>query len=117
MAIAKLVPVIAGNGATPTANPELERQAAAKAGLVVHGADPLNCETPPSALGSAVTPTARHYRRSHFPIPELDTAAWRLAVTGLVDQPLSLSLHELRRLPSESMVVTLECAGNGRGLV
>jgi DMSO/TMAO reductase YedYZ molybdopterin-dependent catalytic subunit len=117
MAIGKLVPVTAGNCAAPTADPELERQAAAQAGLVVHGADPLNCETPPSALGGAVTPTARHYRRSHFPIPVLDTTTWRLAVTGLVDQPLSLSLHELTRLPAESMVVTLECAGNGRGFV
>jgi DMSO/TMAO reductase YedYZ molybdopterin-dependent catalytic subunit len=98
-------------------NPELERQVAAQAGLVVHGADPLNCETPPSALGGAVTPTARHYRRSHFPIPVLDAATWQLAVTGLVDQPLSLSLHELTRLPSESMVITLECAGNGRAHV
>jgi DMSO/TMAO reductase YedYZ molybdopterin-dependent catalytic subunit len=115
MAIGNLMPMIAANHAAPTANPEPERQLAAQAGLVVHGADPLNCETPPSALGGEVTPTARFYRRNHFPVPVLDGAKWRLGVTGTVERPLRLSLHELTQLPAESMVVTLECAGNGRG--
>jgi len=44
----------------------------------------------------------------------LDEATWRLGVSGMVDRPLSLSLHELTQLPAETTVVTLECAGNGR---
>jgi DMSO/TMAO reductase YedYZ molybdopterin-dependent catalytic subunit len=114
MAIGNVEPMIYGNRAAPPADPEQERLAAAQAGLVVNGAEPLNCETPPPALGGEVTPTARFYRRNHFPIPVLDAATWRLAVTGRVERPLSLSSHELRRLPAETMVVTLECAGNGR---
>jgi DMSO/TMAO reductase YedYZ molybdopterin-dependent catalytic subunit len=100
--------------AAPTANPEQERVAAEQAGLVVNGADPLNCETPAPALGGEVTPVERFYRRNHFPVPVLDAATWRLGVSGMVDRPLSLSLHELTHLPAESMVVTLECAGNDR---
>src|SRR5205807_7016540 len=47
-------------------------------------------------------------------IPMLDASAWRLDVRGLVERPLSLSLHDLQNMPSETLVVTLECAGNGR---
>jgi DMSO/TMAO reductase YedYZ molybdopterin-dependent catalytic subunit len=98
----------------PAADPEQEQLEAARAGLVVNGAEPLNCEVPVSLLGGDVTPTARFYRRNHFPIPVLDETAWRLDVTGMVHQPLSLGLPELTELPAETMTVTLECAGNGR---
>jgi DMSO/TMAO reductase YedYZ molybdopterin-dependent catalytic subunit len=91
-----------------------ERQIAAQAGLVVHPAESLNCETPPVLLGGDITPTAQFYRRSHFPAPVLDEATWRLDIGGLVDQSLSLSLHDLTQLPAETTVITLECAGNGR---
>src|SRR5262249_9394909 len=36
---------------------------------------------------------------------------------GLVDRPSSLSLPELGRMRSETRIVTLECAGNGRSLL
>ena len=114
MTIRNLVLVRSGNGTGSTADLERERLAAARAGLVVHQAEALNCETPPGDLGEDLTPTVRFYRRSHFPIPVLDPAAWRLGVGGMVHRPLSLSLPELIRLPAETLAVTLECAGNGR---
>jgi DMSO/TMAO reductase YedYZ molybdopterin-dependent catalytic subunit len=90
-------------------------QGAIDAGLVVHRAHPLNCETSiPALLGGVVMPNAHFYVRNHFQIPALDAATWRLEVGGLVERALSLSLHDLRNLPSETLVVTLECAGNGR---
>jgi DMSO/TMAO reductase YedYZ molybdopterin-dependent catalytic subunit len=116
MTIRNLVLVRSGNGTGATADLERERLAAAQAGLVVHQAEALNCETPAADLGADLTPTARFYRRSHFPIPVLDPAAWRLGVGGMVHRPLSLSLPELIRRPAETVVVTLECAGNGRAL-
>jgi DMSO/TMAO reductase YedYZ molybdopterin-dependent catalytic subunit len=119
MTIANLPPMTRGSGAAPTvptADPEQERLVAAQAGLVVHGAEPLNCETPPADLGREVTPTARFYRRNHFPIPVLHDAAWRLDIGGMVHRSLRLSLHQLTQLPAETMVVTLECAGNGRAM-
>ena len=42
---------------------------------------------------------------------------WRLNVGGLVERPLSLSLHDLKNMRSQTLVVTLECAGNGRSLL
>jgi DMSO/TMAO reductase YedYZ molybdopterin-dependent catalytic subunit/rhodanese-related sulfurtransferase len=85
------------------------------AGLVVHRTHPLNCETSiPALIGGVVMPTARFYVRNHFDTPRLDPVSWRLEVTGLVDRPLRLSLRDLHNMRSETLVATLECAGNGR---
>jgi DMSO/TMAO reductase YedYZ molybdopterin-dependent catalytic subunit len=93
-------------------------QRAIEAGLVVHRAHPLNCETSIHALlGGVVMPNAHFYVRNHFQIPRLDPTTWRLEVGGLVERPLSLSLRDLMRMRSQTLVVTLECAGNGRSLL
>ena len=87
----------------------------ADAGLVVHSADPLNCETSIAALiGGVVMPNSRFYVRNHFAVPQLDATTWRLEVCGLVEHPLRLSLRDLQNMPSQTLVATLECAGNGR---
>src|SRR5690606_11117008 len=39
---------------------------------------------------------------------------YRLNVTGLVREPLRLSLDDLTRIPTRSVVATLQCAGNRR---
>ena len=101
----------------PALDPEEICQDAIDAGLVVHRAHPLNCETPlPELVGGVVMPTARFYVRNNFPIPNLDAASFRLSVTGQVERPLTLSLRELHNMRSQAEVVTLECAGNGRTL-
>ena len=62
-------------------------------------------------------PNAHFYVRNHFQIPMLDPSTWRLEVGGLVERPLSLRLRDLSNMRSETRVVTLECAGNGRSLL
>jgi DMSO/TMAO reductase YedYZ molybdopterin-dependent catalytic subunit len=76
--------------------------------------EPLNAETPLERQVGVITPTARHYIRDHFTIPQ---APERLAIDGAVRTPLQLGLDEIRSLPPRSLVVTLECAGNGRGFI
>ena len=84
-------------------------------GMVVHRAHPLNCETSiPALIGGVVMPNAHFYVRNHFRAPTIDGSAWRLEVSGLVEHPMAVSLRELSRMPTETRVVTLECAGNGR---
>jgi DMSO/TMAO reductase YedYZ molybdopterin-dependent catalytic subunit len=101
----------------PALDPEEVCQHAIDAGLLVHRAHPLNCETPlPELVGGVVMPTARFYVRNNFPIPNLDGSSFRLSVTGQVERPLTLSLRELHNMRSQAEVVTLECAGNGRTL-
>jgi anti-anti-sigma factor len=98
--------------------PEEPYQQAFEAGMVVHRAHPLNCETSiPALIGGAVMPNQRFYVRNHFQIPQLDASRWRLNVIGLVERPLSLSLRDLVKMPSQTQFVTLECAGNGRSLL
>jgi Oxidoreductase molybdopterin binding domain len=116
--------VVAGGGCG-SALPAADREAravdpekaciAARRGLVVRRAYPLNCETPlPALTGGVVMPNARFYVHNHFGIPDLDPGGWRLRVGGLVERPLSLGLAQSRAMRSASEVVTLECAGNGR---
>jgi DMSO/TMAO reductase YedYZ molybdopterin-dependent catalytic subunit/rhodanese-related sulfurtransferase len=86
-------------------------------GLVVHRINPLNCETAiPALVGGVVMPNARFYVRNHFETPSLDATEWRLAVGGLVERPMQLSLRDLQNMRSHSLVATLECAGNGRSM-
>lgn len=47
--------------------------------------------------------------------PRLNEQTWRLELGGLVDSPLSLSLEELRALPSISYHHTLSCISNRIG--
>jgi DMSO/TMAO reductase YedYZ molybdopterin-dependent catalytic subunit len=104
-------------GEVPALDPEEACQEAIDAGLVVHRGHPLNCETSiPALVGGVVMPTARFYVRNHFQIPDLDAEAFRLRVRGLVERPLSLTMRDLQNMRSQSLVVTLECAGNGRTL-
>jgi len=65
-----------------------------------------------------VTPVGMHYLLSHFDIPYVQSGDdWRLAVSGLVDSSLQLSLQRLSEMPQLKQTVTLECAGNGRALM
>src|SRR6516162_6477506 len=66
------------------------------------------------SVGS-VTPSALHYERHHSGIPALDPARHRLVIHGLVNRPLSLSMADIRRLPSVTRVLVLECGGNSGG--
>jgi sulfane dehydrogenase subunit SoxC len=76
-----------------------------------------NHALPLEALRYPITPVGLHYVLTHYDIPVVDPASWRLAVGGGVVRPLSLSLGDLRALPAVTRVVTFECAGNGRALL
>jgi len=76
-----------------------------------------NPALPLEALRYDVTPIGLHYTLSHYDIPALDPASWRLAIEGCVGTSLTLSLAELQRRPAQTLRVTFECAGDGRGLL
>ena len=83
--------------------------------LVVRSERPLNLETPLRELTSWLTPTDRFFVRNNYDAPALDATQWTLQVEGEVDRPLTLRLDDLKKLEPVTQVVTLECAGNGRG--
>lgn len=98
---------------------------AAHAGEPTHG--PLTAEElqlavrnhsmPLEALREATTPPGLHYVLTHFDIPFIDADSWHLRIGGAVQRAVEISLRALRRDPTISIPVTLECAGNGRSLL
>ena len=68
---------------------------------------------PLEALRYDVTPSGMHCLLVHFDIPDVDPSTWRLEVGGHVEAPRTLGLPELRAMPSRTLPVTVECAGNG----
>jgi DMSO/TMAO reductase YedYZ molybdopterin-dependent catalytic subunit len=75
---------------------------------------PFNAETMLTRHMGVITPNAAFYVRNHFAIPDCVIAEWRLTIAGAVETPVELTYEELRALPSRTVLVTLECAGNGR---
>lgn len=92
----------------------LARQALSKERLIVRSMNPEDLETPAHLLTSWITPNDLFFVRSHFYTPSISGEGWVLRVDGEVTSPLTLTLDDLRRLPSHAAVVTLQCAGNGR---
>src|SRR6266567_4426633 len=69
---------------------------------------------PLEALQYELTPPGLHYTLTHYDIPMVDVGSWRLSITGSVRRPLELDFAALAAMPSRTVRVTLECAGNGR---
>ncbi|MCX7342344.1 MAG: sulfite oxidase [Hyphomicrobiales bacterium] len=84
-----------------------------------HDHEAINAESPLSLLDPPITPVGQLFVRNngHLPDRPLDTQTWPFSVTGLVCQPLSLTVGELERhFPVTSITTVIECAGNGRSL-
>jgi DMSO/TMAO reductase YedYZ molybdopterin-dependent catalytic subunit len=75
---------------------------------------PRNEEFPFGHLSDWTVPTEHFFVRSHFAVPPIDPAAYKLTVEGHVENPLSFTLDEFRKLPAVTKPLLLECAGNGR---
>jgi sulfane dehydrogenase subunit SoxC len=73
-----------------------------------------NHSMPLEALSYPITPVGLHYLLIHFDIPVVDGSSWTLTIGGRVRKRLRFDLEQLRRLPSKTLAVTMECAGNGR---
>ena len=58
------------------------------------------------------TPNDQFFTVAHYDKPVLDAAAWRLQLGGLVQQPLTLTLDDLKSRPRQEVTFTLECSGN-----
>jgi DMSO/TMAO reductase YedYZ molybdopterin-dependent catalytic subunit len=82
--------------------------------LIVREDQPANLESPFEHLDGLLTPNHLFYVRNHFPVPQIDARTHKLAVSGAVRSPFTISCEELRAMNSETRTATLECAGNGR---
>jgi len=69
---------------------------------------------PPPAheLRSFITPDEQVFQTIHMGAAVIDSGAWLLSVTGLVDRPFALDLNLLRRLPRRTITAVHECFGS-----
>lgn len=67
-----------------------------------------------SSLDGRITPREQFYVRSHFAVPRIERAMWRLAIEGAVARPREFTFDEICALPRHTVEATLECAGNSR---
>src|SRR5262252_7348877 len=88
-----------------------------KEGMIVRSYRFLDLETPVEDFNTWLTPVPHFFVRNHMHEPNAVAAGeWTLRITGEVERPLTLDLAALSKLEKHSVVNTLECAGNGRGL-
>jgi sulfite oxidase len=86
-------------------------------GMILRSFRFVDLESPVEYFNTWLTPVPHFFVRNHMHEPsELEAGDWRLSLGGEVEKPLTLSLVELSKLETHSVVNTLECAGNGRSL-
>ncbi len=84
-------------------------------GMVLRSFRFVDLESPVEYFNTWLTPVPHFFVRNHmFEPSELEAGEWRLTIGGEVEQPLTLSYVDLRKMEAHSVVNTLECAGNGR---
>jgi sulfane dehydrogenase subunit SoxC len=69
--------------------------------------------TPLQHQKGILTPNGLVFERHHNGVPEIDPKTHRLAIHGMVKQPLVFTMDDLLRYPSVSKFHFLECSGNG----
>jgi sulfane dehydrogenase subunit SoxC len=69
--------------------------------------------TPLQESMGIVTPSGLHFERSHAGTAVIDPAKHELYVHGMVQRAKKYSMRDLRRFPSLSRLMFLECSGNG----
>ncbi|KAL3641326.1 Nitrate reductase [NADH] 1 [Castilleja foliolosa] len=81
------------------------------------GKHPFNAEAPLPRLmhHGFITPVPLHYVRNHGPVPKASYDNWTVEITGLVKNPVHLTMHQLEtEFQPKEFPVTLVCAGNRR---
>jgi sulfane dehydrogenase subunit SoxC len=68
--------------------------------------------TPLAESQGILTPSSLHYERHHAGIPDIDPSGHRLVIQGMVERQLILTVDEIKRLPSISRILLVECGGN-----
>ncbi|HZQ41135.1 MAG TPA: sulfite dehydrogenase [Rhizomicrobium sp.] len=84
---------------------------------VVREATPAGTDalTPHQSLFGIITPSGLHFERHHNGVPTIDPAQHRLLIHGMVDRPMKYSVADLKRFPSVSRTLFIECSGNSGG--
>jgi sulfite oxidase len=82
--------------------------------MIVRSPRPEDLEMPLAGFTDWLTPIDRFFVRCHTYIPKVNLNEWNLKIDGVVEQPITLAMGDLKKFPRAELVGVLECAGNGR---
>ena len=68
--------------------------------------------SPLADLHGTMTPNSLFFERHHAGIPAIDPAEHRLMVHGMVENPIILTMDDIKRFPATSIIHFHECSGN-----
>ena len=77
--------------------------------------NPFLEESKLSEVRSLLTPNDQFFVRWHAVQAQVSATDYKLSIEGKVSNKVSFSLADLKRMPSQSVIAVIECAGNGRG--
>jgi DMSO/TMAO reductase YedYZ molybdopterin-dependent catalytic subunit len=63
-------------------------------------------------VDSWITPNDQFFSIARYNRPEIDVDEWQLEITGLVANPMTLTLDEIKTWPRQEIDFTIECSGN-----
>ncbi len=70
--------------------------------------------TPLDETLGIITPSSLHFEVHRGGVPDIDPRRHRLLIHGLVDRPVTLTVEEIKQLPSTGRILFLECQGNSQ---
>jgi DMSO/TMAO reductase YedYZ molybdopterin-dependent catalytic subunit len=77
---------------------------------------PPGTDLPIRGLSPFVTPSSSFYRvDTTLILPQISPSSWRLRIHGMVEREITLSFHELLKLPLTEDYITLTCVSNPVG--
>lgn len=82
--------------------------------MISRAARPEDLEMPLSGFADYITPADHFFVRTHVYVPQVNPGGWQLKIDGAVGTPLTLTMDDLRKMPSMELIAVTECAGNGR---
>ena len=68
--------------------------------------------TPWQDLKGIIVPNGLHFTRCHGGVIDINPKEYRLLIHGLVDKEIVLTLEDIKRYPSISVIHSFECAAN-----
>ena len=103
-------------GALSAALPHILRAAdhADPSRMIIRSPQPEDLEMPLDGFADWITPIDRFFVRCHTYIPKVTLEGWSLKIDGVVEQPMTLTMDDLKKLQRVELGGVLECAGNGR---
>ena len=84
--------------------------------LKIHSSEPCNAETPVELIHkNPITPNEHWYIRNHHPVPDIKAENFKLSFYNKKSLYKTLSLDEIKQMPSKKLITTIQCGGNRRG--